>query len=164
MMEWLATFGAACLIRCYRWIACVGCIGILAPDAIWPAKAKDPATAEITTPVKNALPDTAVHGNDGQSSTTTGAQIGRGWQPDYDPNAPPGPYGGSAEGATPTAPATPVPGRLPVNPTCITAFGVAGPCPPPGRASRMPRGYARPNGAYRVTPRGMDNGGGGGRN
>jgi hypothetical protein len=161
MMDWLATFfGAACLTRRYRWIAYVGCIGFLAHDAIWPAKAKDPATP--VAPVNDALPDTAAHGKDGQSSTSTGAQMGRGWQPDYDPNAPAGPYG--TEETTPTAPATPAPGRVPVDPTCITASGLAGPCPSPGGASRMPRGYARPYGAYRATPRGMDNGGGGGRN
>jgi hypothetical protein len=131
------------------------------------SKAKDLATPEITAPAQGPLPeaDAAAHGKDwqGQSSPTTGAQSGRGWQPEYDPNAPPGPYGGSAEETT-SAPATSASGQMPIQPTCMT-----GPCLQPGMpyvagTPRMPRGYARPYGAYRAQPRVMDNGGGGGRN
>ena len=149
-------------------------IFVLAHDAICPdePKAKDLATPETTAPAQGALPeaDAAAHGKDwqGQSSPATGAQSGRGWQPEYDPNAPPGPYGGSAEETT-SAPATSASGHVPIQPTCITASGVAGPCLQPGvpyvaGTPRMPRGYARPYGAYRAQPRVMDNGGGGGRN
>jgi hypothetical protein len=174
MMIWIVTFGLAWLIWRYRWLAHVGWISIfvLAQDAMWPdePRAKDPAIPEISAPSKSAPPaaDTAVHGEDrqGQSSTTTGAQIGRGWQPEYDPSAPAGPYGGSTEEATSTAPPGSVPGRVPPQQTCVTP-GVAGPClqpRAPNMAARMQRGYARPNGAYRAEPRVMDNGGGGGRN
>jgi hypothetical protein len=170
------TFGAAGLAWRHRRPAYVGWISIfvLAHDAICPdeSKAKDPATPELTAPAQGALPeaDAAAHSKDwqGQSSPTTGAQSGRGWQPEYDPNAPPGPYGGSVEETT-SAPATSASGQVPTQPTCMTASGVAGPCLQPGvpyvaGTPRMSRGYARPYGVHRAQPRVMDNGGGGGRN
>jgi hypothetical protein len=173
-MIWIVTFGLACLIWRYRWLAHVGWISIfvLAQVAMWPdePKAKDPTIPEISAPAKSAPPgsDTAVHGEDQHGRSSTGAQIGRGWQPEYDPNAPAGPYGGNTEEATPTAPPGSLPGRVPSQQTCVTS-AVAGPCPQPGApymagAPRMPPGYAGPNGAYRARPRVMDNRGGGGRN
>lgn len=177
-MDSLVKFGATSLICRHRWLTHVGWISlfVLAHDAIWPeeAKAKDlatPATPEIAAS-PNAIPEAnrTVHGKDwqGQPSTSTGAQIGRGWQPEYDPTAPAGPYGGSTEEATPTAPSGSVPGRV-LEPTCMTAFGVTAPCPRPGvpygvETPRMPRGYAQPYGVHGSQPRVKDNGGGGGRN
>jgi len=137
--------------------------------------AKDPDIPAGAAPSVTTPPEDKVEGEmaepeadrQGPSSTTAGPPRGRGWEPEYDANAPPGPYGGLTE-ETP-APTVSSPGRTPAQSTCVTASGAVAPCAQPSLPyvvgpPRMAPGYAPGFGAYRVRPRGIDNRGGGGRN